>query len=344
MISGSFTALITPFRNNTVDYDGLDKLMDFQIQNGISGILAVGTTGESPTLAWDEHNRVIEKVAQKTKGKCLCLAGTGSNYTAEALAATEQAANKGVDAVLLVDPYYNGPSSLEIRREYVEPVARAFPKLDVIPYIIPGRTGAQMLPEDLAILFKTCKNVRTVKEATGNIENMRKTRKCCGPDFSILSGDDGLTVKMMRDPEIKAAGVISVISNIAPKAVAEMVNRLNNGDSDGAEEINSALEPLYNLITVKTKETTAYGEVEVRARNPLAIKTLMSILGLPSGTCRQPLGRMTQKGFDYVLETTRKVQEKTPEILRPAAEFFNLDFEARLNAATGLKGLTYSTY
>jgi len=344
MITGSFTALITPFRNNTVDYDGLDKLMDFQIQNGISGVLAVGTTGESPTLAWDEHNRVIEKVAQKTKGKCLCIAGTGSNYTAEALAATEQAANKGVDAVLLVDPYYNGPSSLEIRREYVEPVARAFPKLDVIPYIIPGRTGAQMFPEDLAILFKTCKNVRTVKEATGNIENMRKTRKCCGPDFSILSGDDGLTVKMMRDPEIKAAGVISVVSNIAPKAVAEMVNRLNNGDSDGAEEINSALEPLYSLITVKTKETTAYGEVEVRARNPLAVKTLMSILGLPSGTCRQPLGRMTQKGFDYVLKTTRKEKEKTPEILRPAAEFFNLDFEARLNAATGLKGLTYSTY
>ena len=149
---------------------------------------------------------------------------------------------------------------------------------------------------------------------------------------------------MMRDSEIKAEGVISVISNIVPKAVSEMVNRLNNGDTDGAEEINSALDPLYNLITVKTKETTAYGEVEVRARNPLAIKTLMSILGLPSGTCRKPLGRMTQKGFDYVLETTRKVQKKTPEILRPAAEFFNLDFEARLNSAARLKGLTYPTY
>ncbi len=344
MITGSFTALITPFQNNTIDYEGLDKLVDFQIQNGISGILAVGTTGESPTLTWDEHNRVIEKIAQKTKGQCLCIAGTGSNNTSEALTATAQAAKEGVDAVLLVDPYYNGPSSLEIRREYIEPVARAFPELDIIPYIIPGRTGAQMFPEDLAILFKTVNNVRTVKEATGNIENMRKTRKFCGPEFSILSGDDGLTVQMMRDPDINAAGVISVVSNIAPRAVAEMVNRLNNNDPEGAQEINAALDPLYSLITVKTKETTAYGEVEVRARNPLAIKTLMSILGLPSGACRQPLGRMTQKGLDYVLETARKLQEKTPEILKPAAEFFNLDFEARLNSANCFDGLTYPSY
>ncbi|MFO7559700.1 MAG: 4-hydroxy-tetrahydrodipicolinate synthase [Desulfobacterales bacterium] len=344
MITGSFTALITPFQNNTIDYEGLDKLVDFQIQNGISGILAVGTTGESPTLAWDEHNRVIEKIAQKTKGKCLCIAGTGSNNTSEALAATARAAKEGVDAVLLVDPYYNGPSSLEIRREYIEPVARAFPELDIIPYIIPGRTGAQMFPEDLALLFKTFKNVRTVKEATGNIENMRKTRKCCGPEFSILSGDDGMTVQIMRDPDINAAGVISVVSNIAPKAVAEMVNRLNNNNPDGAQEINAALDPLYNLITVKTKETTVYGEVEVRARNPLAIKTLMSILGLPSGACRQPLGRMTQKGLDYVLETAWKIQEKTPEIFKPAAEFFNLDFEARLNSAGRMDELTYSSY
>jgi 4-hydroxy-tetrahydrodipicolinate synthase len=201
-----------------------------------------------------------------------------------------------------------------------------------------------MLPEDLAILFKTFKNVRTVKEATGNPENMKKTRKCCGPNFSILSGDDGLTMQMMSDPAIKASGVISVISNIAPKAVAEMVNHLNNGEVQKAEEINAALDPLYNLITVKTRETTEYGEVEVRARNPLAIKTVMSILGLPSGACRKPLGRMTRKGFNYVLETIRNVQEKTPEILRPAAEFFNLDFEARLNSAGDMDGLIYSSY
>jgi len=172
MITGCFTALITPFSNFVVDYENLGKLVDFQIKNGITGILAVGTTGESPSLTWDEHNKVIENIAKKTKGKCVCIAGTGSNNTNETISATEHAVDIGVDAVLLVDPYYNGPSSLEIRREYIEPVAKAFPDIEIIPYVIPGRTGTQLLPEDLAILNKKFKNVNTVKEATGNIDNI----------------------------------------------------------------------------------------------------------------------------------------------------------------------------
>ena len=209
MLTGCYTALITPFKNDAVDYEGLGNLVDFQIENRITGILAVGTTGESPTLSWNEHNRVIEEVAAKTKNKCICIAGAGSNNTKEALAATEHAVEAGVDAVLLVDPYYNGPSSLEIRREYIEPVAKAFPDIEIIPYVIPGRTGTQLLPEDLAILNKEFKNVNTVKEATANIENMKHTRACCGDDFTILSGDDGMTYDMIVDPQIKAAGVIS---------------------------------------------------------------------------------------------------------------------------------------
>ena len=126
MKAGCFTAIATPFTDGAVDYDGLDKLAEFQIQNGITGIVAVGTTGESPVLSWDEHNKVIEAVAKKTKDRCLCIAGTGSNSTAESLEGTKHAAEVGADAVLLVDPYYNGPSSLEIRREYVTPVAAAF--------------------------------------------------------------------------------------------------------------------------------------------------------------------------------------------------------------------------
>jgi 4-hydroxy-tetrahydrodipicolinate synthase len=344
MITGSFTALVTPFTENDVDYDGLEQLVDFQIQNGISGILAVGTTGESPTLVWDEHNRVIEKIADKTKNKCMCIAGTGSNNTAEALIATKHALHAGVNAVLLVDPYYNGPSSLEIRKEYIEPVAKAFPSLDIIPYIIPGRTGAQLFPEDLAILTKTCKNVRTVKEATGNLDNMKQTRKCCGPEFSIISGDDGLTFAMMTDPEIQCSGVISVASNIAPKAVSDMVTFLKSGDHEPAQKINTALKPLYELVTVKTMESTPYGEVECRARNPLAIKTLMSILGMPSGGCRQPLGKMTEKGIQKVTQVARQVQAENPEIFQPAAEFFNVDVEARLNTEDTLTGLFYEQY
>src|SRR6056297_3417373 len=146
------TALITPFTGAAVDYDGLDQLVRFQIANGINGILAVGTTGESPTLSWDEHITVIDTIAERTKNKCACIAGTGSNNTDETLSATEHAVKTGADAVLLVDPYYNGPSSLEIRREYVEPVAAAFPDTQIIPYVIPGRTGAQLMPQDLAIL------------------------------------------------------------------------------------------------------------------------------------------------------------------------------------------------
>ena len=137
MISGSYTAIITPFKGDAVDYEGLEQLVAFQVENGISGILAVGTTGESPTLNWEEHNRVVETVAKAIDGRVTCIAGTGSNNTAETFSASKHAADAGVDAVLLVDPYYNGPSSLEIRREYVEPVASAFPSLEVIPYVIP---------------------------------------------------------------------------------------------------------------------------------------------------------------------------------------------------------------
>lgn len=344
MIAGCFTAIVTPFKNNAVDYEGLGRLSDFQIKNGITGILAVGTTGESPVLSWDEHNRVIETVAEKTKGKCICIAGAGSNNTKESLEGTKHAVSVGADAVLLVDPYYNGPSSLEIRREYVAPVAKAAPNIEIIPYVIPGRTGAQLLPEDLAILNETFGNVNTVKEATGNIENMKKTRRCCGPDFTILSGDDGMTLEMMLDPEIRASGVISVATNVVPKAVAQMVHLLQEGNQVEAKKLLSALEPLFGLVTVKTMETTPFGEVVCRARNPLAYKTLMSILGMPSGRCRQPLGKMTRNGLETVLKAARKVQADNPEILEPVAEFFNVDIEKRLNDPSILEGLYYEGY
>ncbi len=344
MLKGSHTALVTPFEGNAIDYDGLERLVDFQIANGIDGILAVGTTGESPTLTWEEHIRVIEFVARKTRDKCLCIAGTGSNNTSETLEGTRHAADAGVEAVLLVDPYYNGPSSLEIRREYVEPVANAFPGVEVIPYVIPGRTGAQLLPEDLALLNERCPNVNTVKEATGNVDNMRRTRTCCGPDFTILSGDDGITYTIMTDPEVAAAGVISVISNVAPAAVVKMVRLLDDGQQDAARELASALDPLFGLVTVKTTETTPHGEVACRARNPLGVKTLMTILGMPSGGCRQPLGKMSRKGLDTVLAAARRTQAEHPEILAPVAEFFGVDIQERLENPDYQEGLCYGSY
>jgi 4-hydroxy-tetrahydrodipicolinate synthase len=274
----------------------------------------------------------------------LCIAGTGSNNTAESLAATKHAAEVGANAVLLVEPYYNGPSSIEIRKEYIAPIAGAFKDLDVIPYVIPGRTGTQLLPEDLALLYKEYPNVSTVKEATASIENMQRTRECCGPEYMILSGDDGMTYDMMIDPRIKAAGVISVASNVAPKAVTEMVQLLNEGDPSEAKTLMQKLEPLFNLVTVKTTENTPYGEVSCRARNPLAYKALMSLLGMPSGGCRQPLGKMTQNGLQTVLDATRKVQTTSPEILQPVAEFFNVDIAERLENEKYWQGLVYASY
>ncbi len=344
MKSGCYTAIATPFKDGAVDYENLEKLVDFQIQNGITGIIAVGTTGESPVLNWDEHNKVTEIIAAKTKGKCPCIAGTGSNNTTETMAGTKHAADAGAEGVLLVDPYYNGPSSLEIRREYVAPVAAAFPDLEIVPYVIPGRTGAQLLPEDLALLYQAHPNVATVKEATADPNNMRRTRECCGPDFTILSGDDGMTFEMMTDPQIKAAGVISVVSNVAPRALNEMVRLLAQGEDSRAKALKQKLEPLFGLVTIKTTEQTPFGQVECRARNPLGLKTLMAILGMPSGMCRPPLGKMTRNGIEVVLEAARNVYTNAPEILQPAADFFNLDIEERLENPKYREGLYYESY
>ena len=305
MFSGCYTAMITPMTEEGVDYDGLAQLAEFQVTSGVSGILAVGTTGESPTLNWNEHDEVIEGVYKCVAGRCITIGGTGSNSTKETLRGTEHAVKCGVEAVLLVDPYYNGPSSLEIRREYVEPVARAFPETKVIPYVIPGRTGTKLLPEDLAIAYSNYPNVCAVKEATEDLENMKLTRKYCGDDFDILSGDDGKTREMMTNPEIKASGVISVASNIAPKAVQQMTEHFNKGEIEEGDRIAKALQPLFGIITVKTEEETPYGTVICKARNPLGTKTLMNILGMPSGVFRPPLGKMTRNGIEVILNNRK---------------------------------------
>jgi 4-hydroxy-tetrahydrodipicolinate synthase len=345
MLKGCYTALMTPFDNDFhVDYDALNKLVAFQLEGGVSGILAVGTTGESPTLDWKEHNEVVKIVVERCKGKCQSIAGTGSNNTQETLENTEHAVNAGADAALLVDPYYNGPSSLEIRREYVAPVAERFPNIEIIPYVIPGRTGAQLLPEDLAILNDQFANVNTVKEATANIDNMKRTRQCCGPEFIILSGDDGKTFPIMTDPEIQASGAISVASNVAPKAVQDLTVQLNEGNTAQAEKQLAALEPLFRITTVITHEETPHGMVKCRARNPLGTKTLMAILGMPVGPCRRPIGKMTRKGLDIVLEVGRTTWKNNPEILQPVADFFDVDIEARLYDESLWPNLIYETY
>jgi 4-hydroxy-tetrahydrodipicolinate synthase len=343
VFSGCYTALVTPMtQNRQVDYEGLRRLVEFQTREGVSGILAVGTTGESPTLDWNEHNKVIEKVYEYTGSKGLTIAGTGSNSTQETMDGTEHAAHIGVKCVLLVDPYYNGPSSLEIRREYVEPVAKRFPEVQVIPYVIPGRTGTQLYPQDLAVLHQQYPNVSVVKEATGDLENMRLTRKLCGADFAILSGDDDKTFAMMTTPDIAAAGVVSVASNIAPHAVQNLTRAIRAHRTEEANRLCSALQPLFNIVTVKTQEQTPFGPVTCKARNPLAFKTLMNILGMPSGPCRQPLGKMTHSGLEIVLANARRVYETNPAILRSIEDFFSVNLQERLYKERFWQGLYYA--
>jgi 4-hydroxy-tetrahydrodipicolinate synthase len=342
LFKGCYTALITPMlKSRKVDLEGLKALVNFQVSQGVRGILAMGTTGESPTLTWEEHNQVIEKVHEYNAGKSLTIAGTGSNCTYESLKGTEHAYDIGIRTVLLVDPYYNGPSSLEIRQEYIAPMAERFPDVQIIPYVIPGRTGTQLLPQDLAILHSQYSNVKAVKEATGDLENMKLTRKLCGEDFDILSGDDDKTFSMMTDGMIKASGVISVTSNIAPAAVQKMATLILEGRLGEAEKLSDALKPLFQIVAVKTVVETRFGEVVVKARNPLPYKSLMNILGMPAGPPRQPLGKMTKKGLHIVLDATRKVYENTPEMLRPIENFFNVDLSQRLYNEKFWKGLTY---
>lgn len=345
MFKGCYTALVTPMlEDGNIDYSGLEELIDFQITNSCQGILAAGTTGESPTLKWEEHNELIERTCKQTVGRSLSIAGTGSNSTHETVEASEHAVHAGADALLLVDPYYNGPSSLEIRREYVEPVAAAFPGVQIIPYIIPGRTGCMMQVEDLAILADQYGNVASVKEATGDLKNMAKTRRMCGNEFDILSGDDDMTVAMMKSTEINAQGVISVASNVIPGPIQKLTELLSEGDLEAADKLASDLQPLFQIVTVSTTEESPRGSVPCKARNPLGIKTLMNVLGMPSGPCRRPLGKMTKAGIQVVIDAAKKVNSSDPGALAPIAEAFGVDIDGRLADAGLVDHLTYASY
>jgi len=333
---GAWTALVTPFKEDgEIDWDGFKKNVEFQIANGISGLLPVGTTGESPTLTHEEHSLVNKKIFEFAQGRCGVLAGCGSNSTAEAIKSVSEAKEAGINASLIIDCYYNGPSSLELRKKHYEIIAEKFSDVFLIPYIIPGRTGCALSPYDLAVLARKYPNVNAVKEATGDISRMEVEAKILPENFSILSGDDGITFEIMASPKIKAKGVISVITNIAPKAVSQMCELLLNGKTWEAEQIHKKLKPLFDVITVKTKrnvqiERDTY-QAEDKFRNPTPIKTIMNALGIPAGITRNPLGKMTPAGVLVVRDALKTVWKLSPEILKPIEEFYGVSIEERLN-------------
>ncbi len=341
---GCWTALVTPMTDEgVVDMNALSLLVEYQKKYGINGLLAVGTTGESPTLDWDEHLKVIGKV-KELSGRTPVMAGTGSNSTRESIRATVEAHDMGVDAALLVDPYYNAPSSTEIRNNYVVPISESTPDIPLVLYVIPGRTGTMLHPVDIALLREQCENVIAIKEATGNIDNMILTRELCGDDLMIVSGDDEITTKIMLDERVRACGAISVMSNIFPEAVSEMINCISEGRTDRALEIQRNLSPMLGSVTVRSHEDTRYGEVEVKFRNPVPVKTLMNILGMPSGQTRAPLGSLTRNALERLMSAARETYNNDPTLFSPIEDFFGVDAEERLNDPRYTDGQFHDAY
>ncbi len=334
---GVWTALVTPFSPDMqVDYESLRRLVEFQVREGVDGVLPCGTTGESPTLSWQEHDAVVDATVRAVEGRAGVLAGTGSNNTQEAIRATNQAKEAGATAALLVDCYYNGPSSLELRTEYYERILEKVPDIPIVPYVIPGRSGCALSAADLAVLhLNDPQRVPAVKEATGDLERMRLDRKLSGPALSILSGDDDLTLTMMRDEEIRAGGVVSVMSNFAPATVGGIVRAQAAGDIEEADRMSEALAPVLGLVTcaVSTLRALPNGqstEVVDKFRNPVPVKTMMAGLGMIPSAKRPPLGKMTNAAVGKCRDALRETHAADPGILGPIEEAFGVRIDQRL--------------
>ncbi|MBE7464173.1 MAG: 4-hydroxy-tetrahydrodipicolinate synthase [Planctomycetes bacterium] len=335
--AGAWTALVTPFdRQGKLDIDAYRKLIEYQLAEGIDGMVPCGTTGESPTLSWDEHNEAIEVAIRTAGGKASILAGTGSNCTDEAIAATKHAREAGADAALLVDCYYNKPSSLELRTEYYERVLHWVPEIPLVPYVIPGRSVTALSAADLAILHRQHpQRVPAVKQATGDLERMRQDRALAGPTLGIFSGDDDLTLAMMQDPQIGACGVISVMTNLLPGAVRKMVHAQRSGDAATAGDLGRKLAPIFKLVVcpVTSKRSIPGGatvEVQDKFPNPLAVKAMMNGLGLPAGFSRAPLGRLSAPGVAACRQAVREVHAAAPELFATLELLFRVKVGERL--------------
>ncbi|MDH3622310.1 MAG: 4-hydroxy-tetrahydrodipicolinate synthase [Myxococcales bacterium] len=334
---GVWTALVTPFSTDRqVDHEALRRLIEFQLGEGVDGIVPCGTTGESPTLSWQEHDAVIDAAVRVVEGRAGVLAGTGSNNTKEAIRGTAHAKDAGATAALLVDCYYNGPSSLELRTDYYERILDEVPDIPIVPYIIPGRTGCELSAADLAVLhLNRPQRVPAVKEATGNVDRMRLDRKLAGPALGILSGDDDMTLTMMRDPEIRASGVVSVMSNLVPGALSSLVRAQEADDLEEADRLAAALSPILAIVSCRVTSVRALPngqsvEVTDKFRNPVPLKTMMAGLGMITFASRAPLGRMSATAVAQCRDALRDVHSADPAILGPIEEPFDVRIGQRL--------------
>src|SRR3954447_22342946 len=240
MFQGTFTAVITPFRNGSVDFAALEKLIESQIAAGITGIVAVGTTAESPTLTHDEKHEIIERTIKIAKGRCQVIAGAGTNSTRDSIEAAKFAEKAGADGALLVAPYYNKPSQEGLFRHF-KAIADAT-KLPVMLYNIPGRCSVDILPETVIRLAENCRNIVSIKEASGSVDRVAELRRRLPNEFTILSGDDSLTLPFMS---VGAVGVVSVASNLYPAEVCALVRACESGDFKSAEAMQRKMGPIF---------------------------------------------------------------------------------------------------
>ena len=292
MIKGSIVAMVTPMDNNgVVDERGLTRLVEFHVANGTDAIVAVGTTGESATLSHEEHIAVIEKVVELTAGRVPVIGGTGANSTPEALSLTQGAMEAGVDACLLVTPYYNKPTQ-EGLYQHFKVVAQSV-AIPQILYNVPGRTACDMLPDTVNRLSQF-DNIVGIKEATGDLDRIRELNRKCPQDFAIYSGEDWLGMETIL---AGGHGVISVTANVAPVAMHEMCRLALAGERDAAQAVDERLRGLHKALFLES--------------NPIPAKWLLNQMGLIDTGIRLPLTRLAECYHEDVLQASKRVEQVT---------------------------------
>ena len=284
MFKGTFTAVVTPFRNGGVDFAAFEKLIEAQIAGGITGIVAVGTTGESPTLSHDEKQEVIQRAIETANGRCKVIVGAGTNSTRDSIEATKSAEKAGADGALLVAPYYNKPSQEGLFRHF-KAIADST-KLPVMLYNIPGRCSVDIGPDTVIRLAESCRNIVSIKEASGSVERVGELRLRLPKEFTILSGDDSLTLPFMA---VGAVGVVSVASNLFPAEVCALVRSCDSGDFKSAGDLQRKMFPLFKDLFIEP--------------NPVPAKTALAWRGAMSAEVRLPLCEMTEANQSRLRKT-----------------------------------------
>jgi len=287
IFKGCYVAIVTPFRDDgSINEQALRSNIDFLISKGVAGLVPCGTTGESATLSWEEHNRVVDITIDQAKGKVQIIAGAGSNNTEESIAAARHAQDKGADALLCITPYYNKPTQEGLFQHYK--AISSSVEIPIVVYNVPGRTSVNLLPETLERLC-AFKNIECVKEASGNVTQISEIHRRCGDRLTILSGDDALTLPILA---IGGKGVISVVGNIVPDRMVKLIDEYFKGNMDVALKIHEELLPLNQAMFVET--------------NPIPVKTAMNLIGMNAGTLRLPLVSISERNKQELISVLCK--------------------------------------